>query len=69
MSNYVNIVEIKLGDKIKVGYKDEDSDSDELFFKEVKVVNIDLLEKYIITEDGSKIYGRYANNAYFKVIK
>ena len=69
MSNYVNILEIKLGDKIKVGYKEEDSDSDEIFFREVAVVNIDLDEKYVITNDGSKIYGRYANNAYFKVIK
>ena len=69
MANFINIEEIKSGDKIKTAYKNESSDSDKIFFKEITVSEVNKIEKFVIGEDGSKIYGRYANNAYFDIIK
>lgn len=69
MSNFISIKEIIKGDKIKISYKEEGSESDEMFFKTLIVSEINVDEKYVITEDGSKIYGKYAHNAYFNIIK
>ena len=69
MANFINITEIKKGDRIKAAFKDEDSECDEIFFKELTVESVNLIEKCVITEDGSKMYGSYNGNSYFNLIK
>ena len=69
MANFKNITEIVVGDTVKTAYKDEASGSDKIFFKSVTVAEIDLDEKSITGTDGTKIYGKFANSAYFDMIE
>ena len=69
MANFVRIDEIVIGSTIKTAYKNENAESSEIFFKERKIKEVNIDEKCVITEDGSKIYGMYANNSYFNIIK
>jgi hypothetical protein len=67
-TTFKSIKEIKIGDVVKIAYKDEDSDSDDIFFiyDSIKEINVD--GKYVITDKGYKVYGNYANDEWFKIV-
>jgi len=67
-TTFKSIKEIKIGDVVKIAYKDEDSDSDDIFFIYDSIKEINVGGKYVITDKGYKVYGNYANDEWFKIV-
>lgn len=65
---FVSIEDIKVGDRVKITYKDEDSDSDKMYFIYDDVVSISREEKYVETSKKYKVYGAYEKNNWFKIV-
>ena len=65
---FVSIEDIKVGDRVKITYKDEDSDSDKMYFIYDDVVSISREEKYVETSKKYKVYGAYEKNNWFRIV-
>lgn len=65
---FVSIENIKVGDRVKITYKDEDSDSDKMYFIYDDVVSISREEKYVETSKKYKVYGAYEKNNWFRIV-